>query len=346
MTDLVVHIGLPKAGSTTIQRVTLHDIPGYLGIKQGCKPEKDLGHQLKRMTPAESLSVWKSEVSSWTRRAIDYKNRVCPDAHRLIVSHEGFSRITPSSTFLGRWPIGTIREVPDEGRDLPRRLIAPFLKCLNDEIWHQGNVKALIVLRSQPEWLASLYAQLSDKIKGASQSDFETQLEQLIELGEDYIDWSRWVEALHEALGRENVCALLMEDMNRKAFWEQLGKFMEIDGMDPSHLAQDNAPKENVRRSKDNTWKIRPIRATSLIEKYWSDRRLPHTRCIILGGIRRVSRYVNIDGLTRVILDRNERGVEIEMTPLLRERVQKYCRPFNDRLAEQLGRSDLKELGY
>jgi len=346
VTDLIVHIGLPKAASTTLQRNLFSGTAGYLGKSFGAN--NDLGWQFRNITPTEDLSFWTSEARSWVARAIECKKHLWPETQRLIVSHEDLSQ-RQTNTYRQKRPIGSSQDVSGQQGDLQRHFTTTLLKGFKDYIWKSGNVKALIVLRNQPEWLASLYVTLSNTFKSASQKDFEAQVQKLIQHGEDYIDWSRWVDDLQQALGQENVCTLLMEDMKQEKFWKELATFMELDDVDPFQFAKLNATKYNVRRFKDNSWKISPLKkrkplAARLIRKYRDYKRLPNTRLVLNDLTRRM--FSSFTPSIAAINGANKRYTEIEMTASLRESILEYCRPFNDRLAKQLNRNDLREIGY
>ena len=61
MTDIIFHIGLPKAGSTSIQRNILQSTYGYMGKFVACKNNKDYARQFDEITPYEDILIWKKE---------------------------------------------------------------------------------------------------------------------------------------------------------------------------------------------------------------------------------------------------------------------------------------------
>jgi hypothetical protein len=213
-----------------------------------------------------------------------------------------------------------------------------FLSRLSNEVWTTGKVKILLILRNQPEWLASLYVQRSKLFRGASQKDFERQIDKLIERGDDYIDWSRWLVELYQNFGQENVCVLLLEDMHKQLFWNRFSEFMEID-MDESEKQSIKDMYLNKRRGSENVWNIpslRPIKYVKRNEKFKKNKYLYHAA---LGLTRVASTFVDITRFDR------KRDAKIELHDDLRKRILEYCRPFNERLADQL-KVDLKERGY
>lgn len=349
MPDLIVHIGLPKTGTTTIHKNLLRSTPGFLGRTAGAK--KDLGHQFSNIFRRTHSPRWLSQANSWNALALALMQENWPGIRRLIVSDEGLSQ--RKTSHLLKWPIGSNEDIPGKKGELRSRPIISYLKQFNDYVWFGGDVKALIILRNQADWLASLYTQRSDRIAVASQEDFETQVEKLIERDDIFIDWSSWVDELQCALGHDNVCALLMEDMRRELFWDQIAEFLEINQVSSYQLSKPDAPKSNVRRTTPNAWAIRPLGdnaypTVNLIRKYWGTNRLPYARRMVCGLTKRLSHYAPLDALTKFILNSAVRGATIEMTPALRERILTYCRPFNERLAQQLNRNkkELGDMGY
>ncbi len=95
MTDLICHIGLPRTGTTTIQKV-LHPLPGYLGKLKGVKPGTDRARSLKRITPAADLARWQRQAEAWAADVVAWQQRWRPSVERLILSDEGLARIDPS----------------------------------------------------------------------------------------------------------------------------------------------------------------------------------------------------------------------------------------------------------
>lgn len=305
MTDLVVHIGLPKTATTTIQRHLLPGNPGYCREWGESSKKQNFERDFLNIFRA-GPNLWEGRLAEWASalyQAFDPKT-----SDRIILSNEQLSGMDES--ILGpdiRWPIGTFRQLGSLADSVERRPIVPFLKSLNDIHWPHGRVKVLIVFRNQADWLASLYAQTSRKFRRASQADFEEQIEGIIGRGEHYIDWSGWVDALGNALGRENVEILFMEDIKEDRFWDCFSDFMGIAPDRARTFIGRAGSRENVRKSDADTWSLDRYRKGRFD---WG------------------------------------RGKQITLHAALRARIMAHCRIFNERLALQVGRGDLRALGY
>jgi hypothetical protein len=348
MLDLVLHIGLPKTGSTMLQHVFFPSVPGYLGKKRGSGHLGDFARQLVSFTPSCTISFqeWKTAASDWINRVVNSAYSNYPAPEQLIVSSENLSAIG-SMYSPYRWPIGTGFWASEPAINTARHSIVPYLEALSNNLWKHGKVKVIIVLRNQPEWLASMYAQRSAFVRNASQQDFERQIGELINRGETYIDWSLLVTKLRAAVGFDNVLTLLYEDMQGQLFMDELFGFLGIK-LDPlSNAPQDfGATWLNVRRTGDKGWRLRPFGRS---RGYAAARAVSHRMSKCPPIISRIaSRVVGelFDRPYNRLFDLMHPREGIEMTDTLRQNIRRYCRPFNERLAAELYRNDLDELGY
>ncbi len=202
MTDLVVHLGLQKAGSTTIQAFLRH-CEFFLG-KAPTLQATSLGKRFEQdARRCASHPSWERAVRRWGEHVRAWKRAQGISSPALAVSSEALS--SPAR--------------------FPERAFVDNLRALDERVWREGDVKALLVLRNQAEWLGSRYAQGSLKTIEASQRDFEAYVQRVIDSGQDVLDWSQWVSDLRDALGSNKVCVLLFEDIKLKQFWDALFSF-------------------------------------------------------------------------------------------------------------------------
>lgn len=92
------------------------------------------------------------------------------------------------------------------------------------------SIHILLTVRRQPELLASLYAQRSRRIEGAGQSDFEFQLDHLIEPGftPRPLNFYSLSSSLQAALDAQSVVLLPLEQMGSQAYRAALGDMLNI----------------------------------------------------------------------------------------------------------------------
>lgn len=321
MTDIIFHIGLPKAGSTFIQRNILHNTYGYMGKFVGCKNNRDHARQFNELTPHEDILIWKKRAYTLASNILEFKKKFIPNENRLIISHEGLSKMSTRYSQLSKRPIGFNKNIPTLEQ---RHNISSYLEIFNNLIWKRGNVKVLLILRNQPEWLASLYAQASDRITHATQNDFEGQINKLMACKDDYIDWSQWINNLEKALGKDKVCILLAEDMKKYEFWYKFANFMDIDRDLLINRTMLDLKKENVRSEYNKMWKLRPLKVKNRI----------YDKILF-----RSKNQINNKNDTK-------RDENIILRKDIDKKIKDYCASFNKRLEGQLNRNDLEKLGY
>lgn len=306
MTDLIFHMGLPKTATTTLQRSVLPGNPGYCREWENERKKDGLDKDLVRIFRGPESS-WDAELGKWSEK-VRNKNAKHRNADRIIVSNEQFSGMDGSATDpLDRWPIGTRKNLHRKTDHIARRPFVPLLRRIQERHWPHGAVKVILVFRNQAEWLASLYAQRSRKIRRASQVDFNRQVERLIKSEETYLDWSSWVDDIETTIGKENALFLFMEEIGKDSFWSDFASFSGIDMEHSMTTFKGDAPGENVNRTNQNTWNLKPYR----------------------GG--------HFDW---------PRGKRIVLTPELKQEILEYCLPFNTRLSERIHSTDISELGY
>ena len=337
--DLILHIGLPKTGTTTIQWL-VRDCPGYFARDSS---------KLKKICRTRQGENWYRAAQRWSRDLQHkFQHRGMPYETILLSSEAVFT--THPKAYRQKWPI-FVRDLPHETINRLRQpSAADYLQAIQ-KVWPHGQVKVLLTLRNQPDWLASLYSQLSDRIKQASQADFEHEIRDLISRGDDYIDWSQKIDSIQNVVGADNLQVLLLEDIHRPSYWENFARFTGInDSIDPDQIASRHTEHKNARQVKSLTWRLRPLRHTTpnLNHAYIALRNLegPSARLRVEGMLTQTYRGL-IDSLFRLRVTKQARQAgEINMHPELGALIRDYCQPFNKRLADHLQRNDLAELGY
>jgi hypothetical protein len=137
--------------------------------------------------------------------------------------------------------------------------------------WGFGKLKVVLVFRRQDEWIASKYAQRSDRFPNASQCHFEKFVDYLIDPAKGYfsdgiaLDYKLLREQLMHALGEEDMLMLPYELLVRDAerFLCDLVGFVENRDRDAVHelihqlAAQSAQRRHNVRSKEEGVWLIR-----------------------------------------------------------------------------------------
>lgn len=234
MPDLIIHIGLSKCASTSIQRF-LANAPGYLGRLSSDKAGNELTTELLRTSPVNRLSplvARRKALTSW-RKAVEGHMAARQTADRnVIISREEFSK-----------PIDDYTSLVD------------FLETLNEHVWTHGNVKIILVLRRQSDKIASEYAQNSSGLFNANQKDFERYAN--ARMKSRTLDYDNLISRLRQKLGEENLLPLFVEETGNPGFWKEIRSFCQITE-DELTISQPNTKKSNVKSQGDMKWTLPP----------------------------------------------------------------------------------------
>jgi len=203
-------------------------------------------------------------------------------------------------------------------------------------------IRVFLSVRRQDQHLGSDYAQRSDRIRGASQSDFERHVQRTLNPGSDYYygpgvryEYAGQHRALRDEFGDDAILVLPVERLaaEPEAYYADLFDFLGASEAD--HRAALDAmggprPRSNARSVGDDTWALRPLRRTR--------RTAPSPLGRIVQGVRRRL------GVPYAPRDPG-RGESVTMTGPLRAAVLARYEDENRALAEATG-LDLARYGY
>ena len=139
------------------------------------------------------------------------------------------------------------------------------------------SLKVILAIRKQDTWLASNYAEFSHLIRFASQSDFEKQVDHLIDPKMRYYWEGVWLnfqyirDCIVNSVGKDNLAILPQEFLAKspELYLEKLSRFIDDKGIlqSPKTIYE-----KNKNRTDINKWKLKPrnyyIRPLSLFNKY------------------------------------------------------------------------------
>ncbi len=180
MTDLCIHLGLPKTGTTTLRRELLPQLDTYLTRSQEGKGQhrdkrkvKDLFHLLDGQgAPPDgrdrALQEWARRVYAWAQQR---------SASRVVISEERLSTIARGFPSGSKGCRAHPAEVMAEGLEAVRQAWEPF-----------GSLRVLVTFRRQPEWIASMYAHNSNRMIRAGKADFEQRVERQLQAEPSLLD--------------------------------------------------------------------------------------------------------------------------------------------------------------
>lgn len=324
MPDLILHIGLSKCASTSIQR-SLADTPGYLGRLSSDKTGNKLVTELLRTSPVNRLSPLLARakaLNSW-RNAVEGHMAARKISGHIIISREEFSKPIDDYTPL-----------------------LQFLKTLNEKVWKSGSVKVIVVLRRQAEKIASEYAQSSSGIFNANQEDFERYAQ--TRLKSRTLDYAILISQLRQKLGKENVLTLFVEEASEPFFWKEIRSFCGIPEAD-LHINPSDAKKSNVKSQGDKTWTLPPPCqevdskgfANKVLTWTWPTNRFSKPREASFAILKRAHK-----GMCRGIrIFERRRGTTIRLHSEIENTIVKRFTDSNRSLSNMIDR-DLSRLGY
>lgn len=207
--QLTLHVGLPKTGTTTLQRHVFPKYGGYICGTDSTGNSKVLADGLHALYQVKgghrdwSSRAWRAEVEEWCRVACTFSSAP------LFVSLEGLFRWFDPQT-RQPWPfLGDGRGAPSSrvGQHPIVHFLDQFQAAAQDL-----ELRTVLTLRNQSDFLGSLYAQLSYRMRSPSQQDFERKVQHLISRRDPFLNWNQTVSDIARTIGPQNLKVVLFED--------------------------------------------------------------------------------------------------------------------------------------
>ena len=338
VTQLVIHLGLPKTATTTLQTHFFPQLPGYLGkFYPGASYSSPTLNELQALwfqgTSINARSVWFASLEPWIEEL------VASDDDILLWSEENLTQWRSPEGNAATWP------VTDPPGALARRgshPIAGFLKHLRELLPQDIELKTMLTLRNQSDWTMSLAAQL-----GVLNDRF---VKRLIRDDDAFLNYYAITKDLENLNGPENHLTLLYENGLNHNFQRML----RFSGYSPADIQDLRVPQaqENVRRT-EKGWIIagaasfNPFERTlatlrtrsSFVDKHLSyNKALRRTFRPLLGFEAR-------QRLLSKIPTPRTAPVSRSLTDHQMAAIRKHCEKSNAQLAAHLD-LDLRALGY
>ena len=253
MRTLHLHIGLPKTASTWLQERVFPAL-GHLDVRAMPRTrlfrapgDAKAEHRLMGCVVRRAPAIWPAMGDA-------ILDELAPSAgaaegRDLLVSDEAFGRAASHPEALGAHLRGLAAAATARGF---------------------GRVAVVVLLRRQDTWLASHYAQVSDRAARAGQRDFERMVAQLTDparsryLGGMMVAYDALLEALHGAVGAENVTVLAHEALSADREGA-LARILDALGTpegdrDAVMAAATGGAPTNRRSDPSGSWALRPRR--------------------------------------------------------------------------------------
>lgn len=334
--NLVIHLGLSKTGTTTLQKNFFPKYDGFLGKRHGLGPNDPAAQ--KNATHNRLLKHYLRFARGQFRSGTQSRNELTGWIHGLNFGDSGLLIISDEN--LSQWPRGHLKELPvDYQRPLPTGAhpITVFLSELRDSLPKEINLTTIVTLRNQSDFLGSLAAETNKERYFES-----TGFDRIVAEGDAYLDFHHFVCDLEDISGAENNLTLLFED----GLEVNMSKIIDLIG--PPNLDAEFDPGrqnkvENFRKIGENSWSSHKTRLPLFRMIY----NLPASRALLWSRwwppFRRLFRPVSY--LLKTIDKMWTVPMTVEISNSDRSRIRAICRKSNDLLAAHLNRN-LVDLGY
>lgn len=261
---LYLHIGLPKAASSYLHGHVFPQLmpgqylmPGARNAKLPAYRYRSNRYGVRRFSDAfqRHPGFWGDHGDAFLRQFLSpFLERGRPE-QSVLISEEAITRLNHFG----------IRAMPDAfERGRLRDNLAAFDQCARQVGF--ARTRILLMIRRQDLLLASSYVQLSRKIIGASQQDFERRVARLIS-GEMAgsastfypMEYAKLYECLTSVLPAQDVCFLPIESLASAfdEFAHTARRFLNANSVE----AELNRRPSNTRSMGRNRWALRPILA-------------------------------------------------------------------------------------
>jgi hypothetical protein len=327
MPELCLHIGMSKTATTWLQKSVFprifgdefHDNPPTT-LLQGGPWQGGLARAFRRspeIWPRMGPRLLKDILGRSAEDGLEIRSDV------LVSDQSAGPRMFEYGDYIGpHW----------ERERMDPIMLSAHLQAMREVVLAEGfsALKVILVMRRQDQWLASKYAQRSDRICGASQRDFESRINYYTQKDQGYysdgviLDYFLLWKSLLNALGKNYVLMLPYEFLLKdpKGFLRRIVEFCGVPqgnaNVDLASLAE-SAP-INVRSAAPDTWTLRPPLRGTLLETIGR----PSTLARILPGAR---------------------SNKIHLHPRLKQNILDVYKDGNLEAGRDIG-FDLAELGY
>lgn len=336
MSTLYLHIGFPKTATTFLQDVVF---PKATSLSYVSKPTVRLGHREVRFGTRFSYApaLWRDRGTSLLSQILGPE----PEGEApsdVLISDEGFGGgLTGPEPWI---PASRPHHDRETGPHSTRTHIEELRKVAGE--WGFSQMRVIMGIRRQDEKIASGYAQMSHKVRGASQKNFERWVHRILDPDRGYYEgggihhnYYLFWQQVTKAVGAENTLVLplehLKEDMG--GYLSRLFRFLEIPEEGTDIIASLSEP-ENLKRNAN----------TSSSKDVW------HLKAPMRTGPRfrpgRLFRALGFPHRMPLRWPDFRRGTDIRLTPDLRAYILGVYADENRRLDRALDEVDLRSYGY
>lgn len=263
--QVTLHLGMSKTGSTFLQKVLFPKLQGIYyqnqpltRIIEGGPFQGLLARAFKR-----SPLIW-GEMGTLLLKEIFEGFEPGNLPKKILLSDQSAGpAMTEHEPYLGSYW--------EKERKDPS-MLSSHIRYFSEELkkWGVENVRVLLVFRRQDEWIASKYAQRSDRLKKASQIHFEERIRYTLSRSAGYyadgivLDYDRLYRQLSETVGARNLMMVPFEWLrdDQEGFLSSVSQFVLDRGEGYSGTVEEvlnssENQRKNVRSVSKNKWELR-----------------------------------------------------------------------------------------
>ncbi|WP_404379862.1 hypothetical protein [Caenispirillum salinarum] len=254
---LTLHIGIPKTASTWLQDVLFPQLPGIKSIPVPTSrlfdetEDRDADGRLWAGCLRRSAALWPVFGDAVFAEMLGPKEPWLAAPRDVVVSEEGIGR----------------------AGSRPEQLAAHLAAVrIHAQTWGFTRLKVICLLRRQDHWLASHYAQMSDRYADPGQAGFEDLVDKVARpdrgrfmLGM-MLDYGALLGAVADAVGSPNVLALPYEFLvnDPAAFRQALLEFLRVADTPELQTATAAETRRNARSEAAGLWRLQSAVPRSL----------------------------------------------------------------------------------
>lgn len=250
ISEISLHIGLEKTGTTSLQTFLSNSTENYIGkvTTPGFVQPLPFG-KIRKAFLTQPPDFWMSNEGE----------KILGNINSTIRSLKGKSTVISFENFLAHdlflsesiWLKNTKSQCWDS--------LDHLAQLIQSTILRDCTLNVLVTVRRQPEWFCSLYAQRSDRIPDASQSNFEFQIHRILsqETLPIPINLDLLGSAVIDRLKPNSFRFVALETLETNQGIEVLKSWLPKGNNAFSDVI---LPKENKRSSDENTWILRSTR--------------------------------------------------------------------------------------